>query len=130
MLALTLLLLCSSVLATEPDRKVRMVAERAARLMPGTTGFLCVMPKRAEIAKTVGQTTDGIGYAKSKKQALIIYCPDPEFGSRVIRLAFAMVKPRSLSGMVVVCAVGKERDGYIRSVVEATGAKLYVEPVP
>jgi hypothetical protein len=70
-----------------------------------------------------------VGDAKSKNQPLIIYCPDAELGTRIITLAFAMIRPNALRGMTIICTVGPKNDSYIRPVVEATGAKLVVEPL-
>ena len=71
-----------------------------------------------------------IGDAKSKNQPLIIYCPDAELGTRIITFAFTAIRRDALRGMTIICAVGRKNDSYIRPVVEATGAKLVVEPLP
>jgi hypothetical protein len=129
-LALIVLLLCSSVSAKEADRDVRSVAERAARLMAGEKGLLCVIPKRADASKAVRHLAVGVSSAKAQKESLIVYCPDPELGKRIITVVFAAVRRDALRRMTIVCVVGKENDSYIRPVIEATGAKLYVQPLP
>ena len=130
-LALTLLFLCSSVLAKEqPDRKARLALERAVRLTPGAEALFCVMPKRMDESKSVRRLADGINYAKREKQPFIMYCPNPDLGKRTITLVFTAIRPGSLRGMTIVCVIGKENESHIRGVIEATGAKLFVEPLP
>lgn len=68
--------------------------------------------------------------ATSKDQPLIIYAQDPEMGTRVITLAFALIRKNAMRGIPVICAVGEKNGSYIRPAVEATWAKLYVEPIP
>ena len=129
-LALTLLLLCASVSAKELDRKARLAVERAARRISGSEALFCVMPKRIDASKAVRQLADGIGYAKTKKQPLVIYCPNPDLGKRIVTLVFTAIRPDALRGMTIVCVIGKENESSIRAVVEATGAKLFIEPLP
>lgn len=122
------LLLCATALAAPKlDPAVKALLER-----PGipANGLLCFLPKQIKIPKAVGQLTDMIGYAKSKSQPLIVCCPDAELGTRIITFAFTAIRPNALRGMTIVCAVGSKNDSYIRPVVEATGAKLVVEPPP
>jgi hypothetical protein len=123
-----LLLLCTTALAAPKlDPAAKASLER-----PGipANGLLCFLPKSAKIPKAVGQLTDMIGYAKAKNQPLIIYCPDPELGTRIITFAFTAVRPNALRGMRIICAVGAKNDSYIRPVIEATGANLHVEALP
>ena len=129
-LALSLLLLCVSVSAKELDRKARLAVERAARLTPGLEALFCDMPKRMDTSKAVRQLADGVGYAKTNKQPLIIYCRNPDLGKRIVTLVFTAIRPDALRGMTIVCVIGKENESYIRPVVAATGAKLFVEPLP
>jgi hypothetical protein len=127
-LIVCLLVLCTAALAAPKlDPAAKALLER-----PGipTNGLLCFLPKRATIPKAVGQLADMIGYAKSKNQPLIIYCPDAQLGTRIITFAFTAVRRNALQGMTIICAVGPKNDSYIRPVVEATGAKLRVEPLP
>ena len=129
-LTLILLLLCSSVAAREADSKARSVAERAARLIPSGKGLLCVIPKGVDAPKAVRHLAAGVNSANAQHESLIIYCPDPELGKRIITVVFAAFRRDALRRMTIVCAIGKENDSYIRAVIEATGAKLYVQPLP
>jgi hypothetical protein len=129
-LALTLLLPCVSVSAKEPDRKARLALERAARLTPGSESLFCVMPKGIGASRAVRQLADGVSSANAQKESLIIYCPDPELGKRVITVVFAAFRRDALRRMTIICVIGKENDSYVRPVIEATGAKLYVQALP
>jgi hypothetical protein len=123
-----LLLLCTTACAAPKlDPAAKALLERPG--IPAKCLF-CFLPKRTKIPKAVGQLADMIGYAKSKNQPLIIYCPDAELGTRIITFAFTAVRSNALRGMTIICAVGPKNDSYIRPVVEATGAKLVVEPLP
>ena len=127
LIACFLLLCATAVAAPKLDPGAKALLER-----PGipANGLLCFIPKRADVPKAVGQLANMIGYAKSKNQPLIVYCPDPELGTRVITSAFTAVRANALRGMTIICVVGPKNDTGIRPVVEATGAKLRVEPLP
>ena len=126
-LIVCLVLLCTTALAAPKiDPALKSLLERPS--IPREC-LLCVIAKRAK-PKGFGQLVNMIADAKSKKQPLVIYCPDPELGTRIITFAFAAIRRDALRGMTVICAVGQKNDSYIRPVVEATGAKLRVEPLP
>ena len=127
LLGCLLLLYTTGLAAPKLDPAAKALLER-----PGipANGLLCFLPKNAKIPKAVGQLTDMIGYAKAKNQPLIIYCPDPALGTRIITFAFTAVRPNALRGMTIICAVGPKEDTYIRAVIEVTGANLRVERLP
>jgi len=127
LIACLLLLSSTALAAPKLDPGAKALLER-----PGipANGLLCFLPKSAKIPKAVGQLTNMIGYAKAKNQPLIIYCPDPELGTRIITFAFTALRRNTLQGMTVVCAVGPKNGSYIRPVIEPTGANLQVEALP
>jgi hypothetical protein len=84
----------------------------------------CYIPSRTE---TVGAM---IAYASTQRQPLVIYSPNPQLATRAIINAFGVIRRGALRGLTIVAAVGKENDKYIRPVIEATGATLYVQPLP
>ena len=90
----------------------------------------CYIPARGDFAKKTGDVANMIGYAAKKHQPLVIYSPDPATATRMITIAFAVIRPGALRGSTIIAAVGEKNDSYIRPVIEATGAKLYVEPLP
>lgn len=123
-----LVLLCTTALAAPKiDPALKPLLER-----PGIPHecMLSVIPERATIPKAIHQLVSMISDAKSRKQPLVIYCPNPELGTRIITFAFTAIRRDALRGMTVICFVGRKNDSYIRPVVEATGAKLRVEPLP
>jgi hypothetical protein len=67
---------------------------------------------------------------RGKDDPMIVISDDPPLAARVARLAFSSLPPSSLRGLRVICIVGKQYDGYLRSVAGATGARLQVEPLP
>jgi hypothetical protein len=91
----------------------------------------CYIPPHADFGKNTETLVKMIGYAsKQQQQPLVIYSPDPQLATRMITIAFAVIRRDALRGSTIVCAVGRENESYIRSAVEATGAKLYVQPLP
>jgi hypothetical protein len=103
---------------------------RAWELTHASHILYCYVPPRGNFAKNTGEVAKMIGYTAKKHQPLVIYSPDPELATRMITIAFATIRPGALRGSTIVAAVGKKNDSYIRPVIEATGAKLYVEPLP
>jgi hypothetical protein len=84
----------------------------------------CYIPSRTE---TLGKM---IAYASNQRQPLVIYSPDPQLAIRAITNAFGVIRRDALRGLTIVAAVGKENDRYIRPVIEATGATLFIQPLP
>ena len=112
------------------SRAAEILLTRAESLTGKSDGLYCFIPKGADVPKMAKFVMDSIGQAKATHEPLIIHPEDPAVGTRIITTAFALVRPGALRGCTIICAVGKKNDSYLRPVIEATGAKLYVEPVP
>jgi hypothetical protein len=132
------LLIVLALLAVQPavaapvavDPAAETLMKRAMDLTGNPKGLYFYIPPRGNFAKHVGKLAKTIPYAAKHKQPLIIYSPDPQWATRATTMAFAVIRPNALKGCTIICVVGKKNDGYIRPVIEATGAKLYVEPLP
>src|SRR4051812_5026097 len=113
--------------ADTPEAK--KVVKRAFELThtPGLFGYI---PPRGDFRKLCDSLVEGLTLARKEHRTVVIYSPDPERATRMITVVFALIRPGELRGCSVVAAVGKKNDKYIRPAVEATGAKLYVEPLP
>jgi hypothetical protein len=112
------------------DPAAETLINRATAVTGNSNGLYFYIPPRGNFAKHVGKLAKTIPYAAKHKQPLIIYSPDAQWAARAITMAFAVIRPGALKGCTIICAVGKKNDAYIRPVIEATGAKLYVEPLP
>jgi len=88
--------------------------------------LLCYIPRGGDLAKHVEEVAKMIGYARKQHKPLVLYSPDSEMATRTITLAFTMIRKDALRGLTVVCAIGKKNENYIRPIIEATGAKLFV----
>ncbi len=137
MRSLLALLLMFAIAGCASARESAADSPEAAKLMHRTWELTharhilyCYVPPRGNFAKNTGEVAKMIGYAAKEHQPLVIYSPDSELATRMITIAFATIRPGALAGITVVAAVGKKNDGYVRSVIEATGAKLFVEPLP
>jgi hypothetical protein len=104
--------------------------KRADKLTGKGNGLLFYIPPRGDLPGQVGQLVNSLQATQSQHTSLVIYSPDAQRATRATTLAFAMIKPNWLRGCTIICAVGQKNESYIRPVVEATGAKLYVEPLP
>ena|SRR5438105_15825475 len=127
-------LLCSVggfVCAVQPSGAAAgKLIKRAAALTGNREGVFEYIPPRGDLSKYVEELAKMVGYAQARHQPLIIYSPDAQRATRATTTVFAMIRPNYLRGCTVICAVGQQNDSHIRPVVEATGAKLYVEPLP
>jgi hypothetical protein len=106
------------------DTDSKRVLTQAFTVTHSRNMLYCYMPSRTETLSTM------IAYASSQRQPLVIYSPNPQLATRAITNAFGVIRRGALRGLKIVAAVGKENDRYIRPVIEATGATLYVEPLP
>ncbi len=129
---LTLLVVgCASARTTPVDTpESTKVMHRAWEHTHAKHMLYCYVPPRGNFAKNTGEMAKMIGYTAREHQPLVIYSPDAEVAIRMITIAFATIRPGALSGATVVASVGEKNDSYIRPVIEATGAKLYVDPLP
>jgi hypothetical protein len=135
---MTRLLIVLALLAVQPavaasvslDPAAETLVKRATALTGNPNGLYFYIPPRGDFAKYVGKLAETIPYAARHKQLLIIYSPNAEWATRATTMAFSVIRPNALKGSTIICVVGKKNDAYIRPVVEATGAKLYVEPLP
>jgi hypothetical protein len=66
----------------------------------------------------------------AKDDVPIVFSDDPAQAARVARVAFASLREGSLRGLCVICGVGKQYDGYLRSVASISGVTLEVEALP
>jgi len=122
---------CASARQSAADTaEATKLMHRAWELTHARHILYCYVPPRGNFAKNTGEMAKMIGYTAKERQPLVIYSPDSELATRMITIAFATIRPGALHDCTVVAAVGKKNDGYIRPVIEATGAKLYVEPLP
>jgi len=122
---------CASARQSAADTpEAAKLMHRAWELTHARHILYCYVPPRGNFAKNTGEMAKMIGYAAKEHQPLVIYSPDSETATRMITIAFATIRPEALHACTVVAAVGRKNDSYIRPVVEATGAKLYVEPLP
>lgn len=112
------------------DPAAAALIKRAAALTGNSNGVYFYIPPRGNFGKNVGKLANTISYAAKDNKPLIIYSADAQLATRAITMAFSMIRPNALKGCAIICAVGKKNDGYIRPVIEATGARLYVEPLP
>jgi hypothetical protein len=112
------------------DRAATILMKRAIALTSNPKGCYLYIPPRGDFAKHVGKLGNAIPYAAARHEPLIIYSPNAQWATRITTMAFAVIRPDALRGCTIICAVGKKNDAYIRPVIEATGARLYVEPLP
>jgi hypothetical protein len=132
------LLIVLALLAAQPtvvasaadDPAAKALMKRAMALTGNPGGYYFYIPPRGNFAKHVGKLAKAISHAATHQQPLVIYSPDAQWATRATTMAFAVIRPNALKGCTIICAVGKKNDGYIRPVIEATGARLYVEPLP
>jgi hypothetical protein len=113
-----------------PSSAEAALMKRAFVLTGKASGFLFRIPSTGDLGPSIGTLVGTAVQARKHRQPLIIYSPDAQRATRVTTIALAAVRPNALSGLAVICAVGAKNDNYVRPVVEATGAKLYVEPLP
>lgn len=129
--ALTLSLTAAVASAGLPGgAKAEKLMKRAYELTGNTKGLYFYIPPRGDLPQQVGDLAKILGLAAKERRPVIIYSPDAQRATREATLAFAMIRPNALKGVSIVCAVGQKNESYIRPVIEATGAKLFVEPLP
>jgi hypothetical protein len=132
---LTFVLLCVGVSISvaapyHPSPAQETLMKRAFALTGKAGGYLYYIPPKGDLGPSISKLAATATLAKSNHQPLIIYSPDAERAKRVTTIVLAAVRPNAFRGLIIICAVGVTNDSYIRPVVEATGAKLYVEPLP
>jgi hypothetical protein len=130
-LSLLLWLVAASLSAAPPlSAAAEKLMKRGYALTGNAKGLYLYIPPRGDLAPQVGELARSLQLAKRDHQPVVVYSPDAQRATRATTLAFAMIRPNALRGVTFICAVGEKNDSYIRPVVEATGAKLYVEPLP
>ena len=119
-----------------PDLGAKLVI-RAVDLVGQSGAYIHDIPPSARrdepglarnLAKSIIRYRDN--KRRGKNDPVIVISNDPALAARVARLAFSSLSAGSLRGLRVICIVGKQYDGYLRSVASATGARLQVEPLP
>jgi hypothetical protein len=132
---LVCVLLCAGACVVDaapytPSSAEAALMKRAVVLTGKAGGFLFLIPSKGDLGPSIDTLVGTAVKARKHRQPIIIYSPDAQRATRVTTIALATVRPNALRGLAVICAIGTKNDSYVRPVVEATGAKLYIEPLP